>query len=82
MEGRVRLDRPVAEYLDWFTIQDDHPGDEEITVRGILSHSAGLPRESDHPYWSDPDFVFPTREEVIARVGGEIEALSAVYLQL
>jgi CubicO group peptidase (beta-lactamase class C family) len=70
-EGRVRLDQPVAEYLDWFTIQDVHPADEEITVRGILSHSSGLPRESDHPYWSDPDFDFPTREEIIERVSSQ-----------
>lgn len=68
-EGRVRLDEPVAKYLDWFVIEDVHPDDEEITVRRILSHSSGLPRESDYPYWSDPDFVFPTRQEITDRIG-------------
>jgi CubicO group peptidase (beta-lactamase class C family) len=67
-EGLVSLDQPVAEYLDWFAIQDAHPDDEEITVRNILSHSSGLPRESDYPYWSNPDFVFPTRQEVMERI--------------
>jgi len=70
-EGRVRLDNPVAEYLDWFAIEDAHPDDEEITVRNILSHSSGLPRESDYPYWSDPDFTFPTRQEIMDRVGDQ-----------
>ncbi len=70
-EGRVRLDNPVFEYLDWFSIRDVHPDDEEITVRSILSHSSGLPRESDYPYWSDPDFHFPTRQEIKDRVGDQ-----------
>ena len=70
-EGRVRLDNPVAQYLDWFAIQDVHPDDEEVTVRNILSHSSGLPRESDYPYWSDPDFIFPTRQEIMDRVGDQ-----------
>ena len=35
-----------------------------ITLRGMLTHSAGLPRESDFPYWSGPDFPFPTREQI------------------
>jgi CubicO group peptidase (beta-lactamase class C family) len=30
----------------------------------LLTHSAGLPRESNHSYWSAPDFEFPTREEI------------------
>ena len=70
-EGRVRLDAPVSEYLDWFTLQDAHPNDEAITVRRLLSHSSGLPRESDFPYWSDPDFIFPTHEEIVQRLSSQ-----------
>jgi len=40
-------------------------------VEGLLTHSSGLPRESDHPYWSGPDFEFPTREEIIAGVSNQ-----------
>ena len=32
----------------------------------MLTHSAGLPRESDHPYWSGPEYPFPTKDAVIA----------------
>ncbi|OAB63127.1 hypothetical protein AY599_18135 [Leptolyngbya valderiana BDU 20041] len=67
--GRVRLDAPVADYLDWFNIEDIHADDEPITVRGILTHSAGLPRESDYPYWTDPDYPFPTQAQIRERLG-------------
>ena len=34
-----------------------------ITIEMLLTHSAGLPREAaDWPYWSPPDFKFPTAE--------------------
>ena len=70
-EGKVRLDAPVSDYLDWFTLQDVHPNDEAITVRRLLSHSSGLPRESDFPYWSDPDFVFPTHDEIVQQLSNQ-----------
>jgi len=74
-EGRVRLDAPVSEYLDWFSLQDVHPNDEPMTIRQVLSHSSGLPRESDFPYWSDPDFIFPTHDEIVA----ELSEQSTLY---
>jgi len=62
--GRLELDDPVGRHLPWFDIRRAHPEGPEITVEGLLTHSAGLPRESDHPYWTGPDFDFPTREQV------------------
>jgi CubicO group peptidase (beta-lactamase class C family) len=67
--GRVRLDDPVSKHLDWFDIQDAHPDDESISVRRLLTHSAGLPRESDFPYWTDADYPFPTSEQIKAKLG-------------
>jgi CubicO group peptidase (beta-lactamase class C family) len=69
--GRLRLDDRVADHLDWFGIRDRHPDGEAITVRGLLTHASGLPRESDFPYWTDPDYPFPTREQLRARLGGQ-----------
>ena len=74
-EGRVRLDAPISEYLDWFTLKDAHPNDEPITIRRVLSHSSGLPREANFPYWSGPDFTFPTHDEII----GELSKQSTLY---
>ena len=66
-DGKVRLDDPVARHLPWFSaLKRNKPEAGEITVEGLLTHASGLPRESDHPYWSAPDFKFPTREEIIA----------------
>jgi CubicO group peptidase (beta-lactamase class C family) len=35
-----------------------------VTIRDLLTHTSGLPRESAFPYWSDN--LFPSREEMIA----------------
>lgn len=66
--GKVHLDDPVAKYLPWVGIQDVHPDDEPITVRGLLTHSSGLPRESDYPYWTAEGYPFPTHDEIVGRL--------------
>ncbi len=66
--GELRLDDPVGKHLPWFTLEQAYPEGPAVTVQGLLTHSAGLPRESDYPYWTNPDFPFPTREQVVARV--------------
>jgi CubicO group peptidase (beta-lactamase class C family) len=67
--GKLRLDDPVSEHLSWYNLEDIHPDDRPITIRGLLTHSSGLPRESDYPYWTDADYPFPSREEIKARLG-------------
>lgn len=69
--GKLRLDDTLAEHLDWFAIEDVHPNDEAITIRRILTHSSGLPRESDYPYWSGPDYLFPTHEQIVERIADQ-----------
>lgn len=66
--GQVDLDEPVGTYLPWFTIEQAYPDGPPVTLWGLLTHSSGMPRESDYPYWSPPDFRFPTREEVRSRL--------------
>ena len=69
--GLLRLSDPVSKHLEWFTLEQQYEGSPPITVEGVLTHSSGLPRESAHPYWSAPDFPFPTREEVIEGVANQ-----------
>jgi CubicO group peptidase (beta-lactamase class C family) len=64
--GHLTLSDPVDRHLPWFQLRQAHAGAPPVTVLGLLTHASGLPRESDHPYWSAPDFQFPTREEIIA----------------
>jgi CubicO group peptidase (beta-lactamase class C family) len=66
--GKLDLDDPVAKHLPWFRIQGAESGSPPVTVRGILTHSSGLPRESDFPYWTGPAYAFPPRDQVIGRV--------------
>jgi CubicO group peptidase (beta-lactamase class C family) len=69
--GHLRLRDPVRDHLPWFNIQELYPESGPATVEGLLTHSAGLPRESNHPYWSGPNFRFPTREEIMAEVSNQ-----------
>jgi CubicO group peptidase (beta-lactamase class C family) len=65
--GRVRLDDPVTTYLPWAKLRPSGEDSVPITLRAMMSHSAGLPREADFPYWTGPDFPFPTEEQVKAK---------------
>ena len=76
-EGLLRLDDPIADHLPWFTIQDSHPETGAIDLQGVLTHSAGLPRESDHPYWTGPEYPFPTSEQIIDRISDQEELYPA-----
>jgi CubicO group peptidase (beta-lactamase class C family) len=76
-QGKLRLDDPIKKYLPWFNIQDKYPDAPEITIQGILTHSSGLPREADYPYWTGPEHIFPTREQIIQRLSGQEELYPA-----
>jgi CubicO group peptidase (beta-lactamase class C family) len=66
--GRLRLDDPVRARLPWFTMKPGGTDGTEITVEGLLTHAAGLPRETDLPYWTGPAFTFPTHDQIVERV--------------
>lgn len=76
-EGKLRLDDPIGTHLSWFNIKDKYPDAPEVTIGGILTHSSGLPREADYPYWSGPEFNFPTREQIIEALSGQEELYPA-----
>ncbi len=70
-QGALRLDDAVGKHLSWFNIKRTHPEAGEITIEGLLTHASGLPREAAFPYWSAPDFVFPTRQQIIDALSSE-----------
>jgi CubicO group peptidase (beta-lactamase class C family) len=47
-EGLADLDAPITDYLPDFSIQSRFPKTETITIRKILSHRSGLPRNECH----------------------------------
>jgi CubicO group peptidase (beta-lactamase class C family) len=64
--GKVRLDDPISQYLSYANLETASKDSPAVTVESVLTHSSGLPRESAHPYWTDPNFTFPTKEEIIS----------------
>ena len=64
-QGKLALDDPVANHLDWFNIRDEYPEAGPVDIEGLLTHSSGLPREAGVPYWTGPDYPFPTHEKIV-----------------
>ncbi len=78
-QGKLRLDDPVSLFLPWFRIRNPFPDAPEITIRQLLTHTSGLPREAAFPYWTD--HVFPTREELAEAIPGQdvVDAPETTY---
>ncbi len=70
-QGKVSLRDPVSQHLPWYAVKQQYDDSSPVTLEGLLTHSAGLPRESDHPYWSGPEFPFPTKDAVIAGLANQ-----------
>src|SRR3989454_6426060 len=60
--GKLRLADPVTDRLPWFSIKKTYEGEPPITVRHLITHTSGLPREVNGVNWSD--LTFPGREEL------------------
>ena len=70
--GLLQLDDPVCRHLPWFRFHNRFPEAPEVTLRHLITHTSGLPRESPFPYWND--FKFPTREKMIESLTGQENA--------
>lgn len=65
-EGRLALDDPLATHLPWFQMKTAAPDAGTITIRHLLTHTSGLPREGAFPYFTDSRF--PSIDEIRARL--------------
>jgi CubicO group peptidase (beta-lactamase class C family) len=63
-QGKLRLDDSLSTILPERMIRQQFTDSGPITIRTLLTHSSGLPRESEFPYWTGPEFKFPSKEEV------------------
>jgi CubicO group peptidase (beta-lactamase class C family) len=73
--GKLRLDDPVVRHLPWFRIGRVPADAPETTIRHLLTHTAGLPREAGFPYWTDG--AFPTAAQIRERLATQQAALPA-----
>ena len=62
--GKLQLDAPVADVLPWFKPRPANGDASEITIRHLITHTSGLPRDAPFPYWSEA--LFPSTEEIRA----------------
>ena len=67
--GKLGLDDPVEKHLTWFALRNRQPGEAPVTIRSLLTHTGGLPREAAFPYWAD--LRFPTRQQIQETVPGQ-----------
>ncbi|MCP9198930.1 serine hydrolase [Gramella sp. GC03-9] len=63
-EGKLRLDDKIEDILPNYDLQQQFEDSWPITIRSLLTHSSGLPREANFPYWTAPDFPFPQQQEI------------------
>lgn len=64
-EGKLRLDDEIKDLLPSYNIKQQFTNSSPITIRAILSHSAGLPRENYFSHWNGPVFNCPTKKDII-----------------
>jgi CubicO group peptidase (beta-lactamase class C family) len=69
--GKLRLDDNIETLLPQYKLKQQYKESGPITIRSLLTHSSGLPRESDFPYWTGPDFPFPTSDEMTSKLGSQ-----------
>lgn len=60
--GLLQLDDPVTKYLPWFHPKERKKDAAPITIRHLLTHTSGLPKDLPFPYWTDSKF--PSREQM------------------
>ena len=63
-DGQLELDAPISKLLPRLSLKQVFPEGGEITVRSLLTHSSGVPRDTNHNYWGAPDHHFPTESEL------------------
>ena len=59
---KLQLDDRVSKHLSWFKLRHTHPG-PEITIRHLITHTSGLPREAGGTNWSDLDLSHARRDD-------------------
>ena len=63
-QGLLDLDDDLRKHLPWLDLQQVFPKSDKITIRSLLTHSSGVPRDADYYYWADSTLPFPTDAQV------------------
>ena len=65
-QGKLRLDDKVQKYLPWFKARTNDLDARNITIRQVMSHTAGIFRDGNTSHWDDDKFpgVAGLRKEI------------------
>lgn len=55
-QGKLNLDDKIYKYLPWFKAKTKDSDSRNITIRQILSHTAGIFRDGNTPHWANDKF--------------------------
>jgi CubicO group peptidase (beta-lactamase class C family) len=90
-EGRFNLDDPISKYIPAFknaqildtvytdTTYKSHPAKNEITIRHLLTHTAGIPYENPLHTKAKIPFFFSVKNEKIAETIPRLAALPRLH---
>ncbi len=85
-EGRMDIDRPLADYLPGFTVRSRFAAGEPITPRNIMDHHSGLPANFLRGMLGEArpfsDVVAAVRDEYVAYPPGFVFAYSNLGVTL
>ena len=70
-DGKMALDAPISDYVGRAVPLGETGAQEAASVRGVLSHVAGLPREGVTDYWADNSF--PDTQGLRAEVSNQTQ---------
>jgi CubicO group peptidase (beta-lactamase class C family) len=62
-QGKLTLDDPIIKHLSWLEGHDD-PRMKVVTIRQVLSHSAGITRDGDDCNFWEATKPFPSKKEL------------------
>ncbi len=77
--GKLKLNDPVQKYLSWFTIKSPKNKEYKITIKQLLTHTSGLPRDAAFPYWMSGRF--PSFKEVRKKLPSQEMAYRPLFRQ-
>lgn len=55
-QGKLNLDDKILKHLPWFKAKTKDSDSRNITIRQILSHTAGVFRDGNTPHWANDKF--------------------------
>jgi CubicO group peptidase (beta-lactamase class C family) len=76
--GIINLDDPIAKYITRWQIPESIYDINEVTIRRVLSHTAGLSRGGGYPGYESFDKL-PSLEESLSGTGGGSQPVKLIY---